>query len=63
MGIMKNLWETVQDEIKYKGVQLTPEEASLISKVLGNLSFNQRKEFLSTKEEELYSKLYCELNV
>jgi hypothetical protein len=52
---MENLWE---NKIDYIGVQLTPEEASLISRVLGNLSFNQRKKFLSQKEEELYSELY-----
>lgn len=56
---MQNLWE---NEIDYIGVKLTPEEASLISKILGNLSFNQRKIFLSEKEEEMYRDLYVQFS-
>ena len=51
---MKNLWK---NEVEYIGVELTPKEASLISKILGNLSFNDREKFLSGEEEELYSEL------
>lgn len=56
---MEDLWK---NETDYIGVQLTPEEASLILKILGKLSLNQRKKFLSTKEEALYSGLYYALS-
>jgi hypothetical protein len=42
------------------GIQLNIKEISLISKILGNLTFNQRKKFLSKKEENLYIDLYYE---
>ena len=53
---MKTLWQNGTD---YTGVELTPKEAALIAKVLGNLSFNQRKVFLSDEEETLYCELYA----
>ncbi len=52
---MENLW---QNETDYTGVKLTPKEAALIAKILGNSSFNQRKVFLSDEEEILYCELY-----
>lgn len=56
---MKDIW---QNETEYIGIQLNIKEISLISKILGNLTFNQRKKFLSKEEENLYIDLYCEFN-
>ncbi len=55
---MKNLFK---NKVDYLGVELTPKEASLISKVLGNIPLYQRNKFLSLEEQKLCTKLYVEL--
>ena len=55
---VKNLFK---NEIDYIGVELTTKEASIVSKVLGNIPLDQRNEFLSPEEQGLCTKLYIEL--
>lgn len=57
---MKNLWK---NEIEYVGVQLTPSEASIVSKVLGRLSRDNLNLVRLTKEErDIVEQLWVELS-
>jgi len=54
MYTVKNLWNV---EDGYLGVELTPEEAALISIILTNVMHIDRSKFLSAEGEKQYQKL------